>query len=609
MAGPDGAEVAKRLRLVQEPETESEQENDIYTEWRHLLAKTRYEVDDKGNLCCVVTDKNDRPTKKQLANFLARPIREITRDNGIETVMKFEIDGILAGGKPLPPVQISADKFSSLAWVPAEWGLGANVEPGSTNKDKVRHAIQCLAQGVKKETIYAHLGWRKINNKWVYLHAGGVIGADDITIDISEAGLNKYELPEEIEDVTDAAWFSFSTLSVAPFEVTIPLFALTYLAPLCEPLRQAGIEPAFVIWLSGLTGAMKSTLAAIFLSHFGTFTGKSLPGSFKDTANALEKKACLVKDSLFVIDDYHPTASQAEARQMEQKAQMILRGYGDRVARARMRPDTSLKPLYIPRGLCIVTGEDTPQAGQSTTARYLAVEVKKGDIKKSFLNGLQKEPEKLAEAMRGYIDWLIPQMDKLPEQLKEMFFELREKSLVDGQHARIPEVVVWLYMGLSFGLDYLKHTEVIDENKHSELLKEGWEIILQLAERQSQSITEDRPVEKFISTLEELIATKTICLKDLDNDPEEYEPEDFAGWFNVNYYYLLPDTIYKEVVQFCNGQGTRFPVTARTLWKQLEAEGLIYTERDKKQTYRVVQKRIQGKKLRLIILKRTAQNK
>src|SRR5438874_785271 len=39
-------------------------------------------------------------------------------------------------------------------------------------------ALQMLSSDVRRETVYAHTGWRDVGGRWVYLHAGGAIGAD-----------------------------------------------------------------------------------------------------------------------------------------------------------------------------------------------------------------------------------------------------------------------------------------------------------------------------------------------------------------------------------------------------------------------------------------------
>lgn len=570
----------------------------VYDEWLKLFAKTRYCVDVAGNLCYRKYYANGEVEEVPIANFLARPVREITRDNGLEAEKTFEIAGLLTGGTPLPAVAVPAKDFASMSWVAASWGLGANVEPGTGAKDKTRHAIQCLANGVERETVYTHLGWRKIGERWVYLHAGGAIGAEGVTVDVSAEGLGRYTLPEVTE--MDAVKCSLRLLDVAPLEVTIPLFSKVFLSPLCDVLRRGGVEPAFILWLAGVTGAMKSTLAALFLSHFGEFTGKNLPASFKDTGNSLEKKAFLTKDSLLVVDDYHPSSGQLEARKMEQAAQQILRGYGDRVARGRMRADTSLRPSYVPRGLCLVTGEDMPDAGQSTTARFLAVELKKGDIDEAILGELQANADKLAQAMRGYIEWLAPRLDEIPEKLRDQFQRRRQKATADGQHARIPEVVAWLHIGFQAGLDYAEQAGAITTGDKETLLGGGWRVLVGLARKQARRIEEEKPAAKFLHILGELFSSGEVCAKHIgfesDDDENKAVPfvNGFIGWQDREWYYLLPEVVYRRVAQFASTQGGHFPVTIRTLWKHLDAEGLIFVEKTGGETRRLIKESIPG---------------
>ena len=432
----------------------------VYDEWTDLLAETgRYSVDSRGYLCFEKFSERGGAESIPIANFLARPIREVSRDDGREVQLTFEIGGILTGGRCLPAVSVPAKDFAAMHWVSSSWGLGANIEPGIGAKEKVRHAIQSLASDVPRETIYTHLGWRQIGGKWVYLHAGGAVGAEGIRCEPGE-GLIRYILPDTADP--DAAKRSLRLLGVAPQEVTIPLFSLMFLAPLCEPLRRAGCEPAFVLWLAGQTGAMKSTLAALFISHFGEFPDKTaLPGSFKDTENSLEKRGFLAKDTVFVVDDFHPVASPVDARKMLKTAQGILRAYGDRKGRTRMKADTSIREGFPPRGLCLVTGEDLPDGGQSTTARYLTVELQRGAADLELLTECQANAAMLAQAMRGYVEWLAPRLDGIPEKLRKRFEECREEAMADEQHGRIPEVVAWLLLGFHSGLDFAVHTKAL----------------------------------------------------------------------------------------------------------------------------------------------------
>lgn len=538
--------------------------------WKDALRKTDYGVNNSGFLCYTKFGQDGEKELVPIANFLARPLREVVKDNGVETKTVFEIEGILSTGRSLPPVIVPADSFTSMNWVVKEWGLGANVKPGNSNKDKVRHAIQSLAIDIPRETVFTHLGWRNIDGTWVYLHADGAINGTGLSVDLKEEGLARYKFPER-NDIRAAVKQSLKIFDVAPRKVTLALYGLVYLAPLCEPLRMAGIEPSFVAWLIGLTGSKKSTLAGLFLSHFGDFTGKTLPGSFKDTANALEKKAFLTKDSLFVIDDYHPTSSTKEASTMEANAQQILRAYGDRVGRTRMKSDTTLRVAYQPRGLCLVTGEDAPTAGQSTTARYISIELTKDCVDTNVLTELQKSTDSLSQTMRSYIESI--NVETLPEKLYEMFVKLRERATVEGQHARIPETIAWLQIGVGMGLTHALGHGAINQAEKEQILKESWEALLQLAESQAKSIEGERPTQQFLGALSEMLTSGKIYTRYISD--EGGVSEDFIGWYDANTFYLLPGTTYNAVTKFFANRNAHIAVSEKTLWKQLEQENTL----------------------------------
>ncbi|OPX90383.1 MAG: hypothetical protein A4E53_01039 [Pelotomaculum sp. PtaB.Bin104] len=571
----------------------------IYNEWRKLLGNTRYCLDNVGNLCHKKFMPDGGFEEIPICNFLAKAVKETTRDDGLEQKKSFRIAGVLAGGIPLPEIEVSAKDFSGMGWIAPGWGLCPNIEPGSGTKDRVRHAIQSIAYGIEKETVYTHLGWRKIGGKWAYLHSSGAIGTANIIIDVSESKLERYELPAQTGDLVEAIKISLNLLRVAPLEVSIPLFAYTYLAPLCEPLQLAGYEPSFLVWLFGESGSMKSTLAALFLCHFGKFSRTSLPASFRDTINALEKKAFLVKDSLLVIDDFHPVPNPMEAKKMAQTAQRLLRGYGDRVGKARMNSDLTSRAAYAPRGLGMITGEDTPDLGRSATARYLGVELKKSTIDIQLLSETQSNTEKLAQAMRGYIEWLAHELDELPEMLGKWFVSNRQKAVSENQHGRLPEIVAWLYLGFTMALNFAEQTGALEREEKNKMLAKSWNVLVGLGADQAVIIESEKPARKFLGILRELMQAGTIFLRNLHDARPVSEPG-FLGWFDSEYCYLLPDLAYKTVQQFCIGQGGHFPVGQRMLWKELETENLLFVEQAKRYTTRITD--ASGRRLRVVKL-------
>ena len=100
----------------------------------------------------------------------------------------------------------------------------------------------------------------------------------------------------------------------------------------------------------------------------------------------------------------------------------------------------------------------------------------------------------------------------------------------------------------------------------------------------------------FFRGVQELLLSKTIYLKSFKNYQQELD-EPFAKL--VGYYdkekercYLLPDTIYNEVVKFYSVQGIKFTGNAGSTWKYLKEAGRLFPgEKDRNTT----KKSINGK--------------
>ncbi|MFF2017797.1 bifunctional DNA primase/polymerase [Paenibacillus sp. NPDC058177] len=559
---------------------------------------------------CKVKYKNEDETEYiPLANFAARIVKSIEKDNGPEKLMFYEIDGILTHSqRSLPSIQVPAQDFESMKWL-VMWGPEPTLFPGSTTRDLVRFAIQSTASAVISERIFTHLGWINIDGKWAYLHAGGALGVPNVKVEL-EPRLQNYQLTGCSTSNKKAMEASLRLLNVAPHRVTLVLWALTYLSPLCEWLRWLGIEPKFLVWLHGYTGSRKTTLAKLFLCHFGNLL-EHPPASFKDTANSVEKRGFHTKDSLLLIDDYHPTSSPSEKTKMESLAQQVLRGYGDRVGRGRMNQDTSLRPDYPPRGNALVTAEDLLSGG-SSVARLFPAELLKTDVNLKLLTQAQIDFEKLSTAMRGYLNWVGEAMNGPDHsELRQLFFEKRKAASHLGVHGRLVEAAVWLYLGLDLGLRYAESVGAVTAEMGQELRNKGWKLFLDIADEQGRQVTEIKPSMRFITIVSQLLANQSIHCHDVHKQivtrtiPKN---SSHVGWEDEEYCYFLPDLIYNEVSQFLSRRGEQFPVSPTTLWKELAEAGLTQTELSKEngktRKHYLVKKVVNKKRPRLLWLKK-----
>ena len=517
--------------------------------------------------------------KRKLCNLAPEIVCEITVDDGAVTTTYVRLRGVHESGRTLPEIEIPAADLASFNWMAERWGMDCILEVGKTVKDCVRHAIQTTAAHAEKKTMFAVTGWKKIGEEWYYLMPGD----DNHTVDL-HGKLQGYGMERKFDllDIQTAA--CLLRMMPVPEEIMLPLLAFTFLSPLNHFLKEAGCEPKFVLFLSGKTGSRKSTLAALMLSFFGKFTASELPLSFRDTANSILYNAFSLKDVLTVIDDLHPS-SRMEEQKMNSTAQAVMRAYGDRTGKGRLRADSTLMESRPPQGNAIITAEFAPDIGESGTARYFALELRESDVDLQNLTAYQKEATKgtLQRCMYAYTQWIKETFLHSEEAKQEWvrllnfyFLSCREEFRKSGIrcHGRVPEAVAHLQMGMDFFLLFLKEKQVMDEESCAEIQARFKEILYRLAARQAENIDQDKPTHKFIRKLYALLESNQAYVDD-KNNPGELGFGTCLGYQDDTFLYLHSELCHKVVRKFCEEQGENFSYTHKSLLKAMAEEGLI----------------------------------
>lgn len=506
-------------------------------------------------------------------------IREIVSfDDGQEEVKVAICEGLLKGKERLPPVRVPFEKMQTANWPLDLWGVKCIFFPRQSSSSQLFFAAQLLSNEVVEKTVYAHLGWQKISGDWCYLHSGGAIGIANAEVQIDQ-NLDRYKLPRQVKNPADALENVSKLHQIARTETIVPLIALAFLAPLVELFKLGGRIPNFVLLLYGQTGTRKTSLALIIQSFFGDFGTTSPPSSFKDTANAIELKAFKTKDSLLLVDDFHPQSTTAEARAMQQNFQKLLRGYGDRIGRARMGSNLKMRKSYPPRGMALITGEDLPR-GHSSSARFLGLEVERDEINLKVLSDFQGSKNKLKYAMRVFVEWIQPQFEKISDMINNRFSEVRGRYIENSNHGRSAEAVAYLQIAYEVMIMCMVEYKVVSESQVDEMLDSASEIFAKIVENQNDLGKQQSPVEQFVVSLTEMLNRGKVTLADR-KQPFGTHPGSGGtaiGWSSDTHLYLLPEATYNALSQHLGQRGEVVPVTATTLWKQIAAAGLLVTE-------------------------------
>jgi hypothetical protein len=527
-------------------------------------------------------------------------------DGSGEQRLVLTIGGSLWDGQQLPDARVPAGDFAGMGWVLGHWGCRAIVNAGQGAKDNLRAAIQTLSTPAR-HVVFQHTGWRKVDQHWLYLHAGGAIGQGDagkVLVDLAPP-LDRFRLPPPPAgaDLLAALRADLDLLNAAPLRITVPLLGGVYRAAL-------GGEPDCAINAVGHTGQGKSELAALGQQHYGpTMNRLNLPACWASTANALEALAFLCKDAVLVIDDFKPQGGRGEVEQLHAKADRIFRGQGNRSGRQRCRTDGTPRPARPPRGLILSTGEDVPR-GESLRARQLLLQVGKGDIDVTRLTPYQQAGVRglYAQAMAAFLARLAPHYDQVRTALPAEYATLRARALAADGHPRTPGVVADLALGLNYFLGFAKEAGAITAAEEAELWGKGWAALLEAAAEQAADIAGQDPARRFLRLLAAVLSSGRAHLAARDGGEPEgpascgwrlegagpanvpagcWRPQGrLVGWLDGDDVFLDPESAYAEAQRLGGDQGEQLTLSQRQLHKRLNESGLLASREGKKLTTR-----------------------
>lgn len=267
---------------------------------------------------------------------------------------------------------------------------------------------------------------------------------------------------------------------------------------------------------------------------------------------------------------------------MNAMAQAIMRAYGDRTGRGRLRADASPMESLPPQGNAIITAEFPPDIGESGTARYFALELMEGDVDLEVLTAFQKQAEDgtLQRCMYGYLEWLketyLWNVDGFLSDLKTQFEYWRDtfRRQCPNCHGRVPESAAWLVIGMRYLLAYLQDRLELTKAECENYCQRFYSILKTLAERQASNIVQDKPTHKFLQKLYALLESGQNCLLPR-HTAHEYLPPNCLGYEDDTYLYLFSEIALEAVQELCDRQGEAFNIKNKELLKQLAQEGVL----------------------------------
>jgi len=258
-----------------------------------------------------------------------------------------------------------------------------------------------------------------------------------------------------------------------------------------------------------------------------------------------------------------------------------------------------------------------PDIGESGLARLFCIEMQPGCINLPLLTEAQEKARDgcFVRCMSAYLRFLQYVLiknenggyyfnllkDNYPNYREEWRGILREKHI--KFHDRLPDTLSCLELGFVTMTKFLCKMETIDEAEMKALWVRMENVLITLAEKQSETVEADRPTHIFLRKLFSLIECGQVCLLPAKGTADNV-PKSYIGYEDDDYYYLMLDVSHKEVKRLCCEQDEGFAISAKSLAAALADEGLIESNGGKN-TQPI---RFGGKLKRVMLLKKDKAN-
>jgi hypothetical protein len=542
-----------------------------------------------------VTTRGEQLVEIQLANYRASIVTNFCLDDGVETKREFEIECELTGRRFA--FTVPAARFAPMDWPIEQMGPHAITFPNQ--KEYARAAIQSLSMSAEERNVYTHSGWRNVDGRWLFLHAGGPIGAEGSVPGVNvrlPGALARYELslPSTPEALTAAVSSSLKLVSLVPPSIGYPV-----LAAICRAVL-GGAD--FALHLAGETGAFKSEVAALAQQFFGAGMDRMhLPGSWASTGNSLEMLAFHAKDVLVVIDDFAPQGNAADVARYHAAADRVFRAAGNQAGRGRLDSTARLREPKPPRGLVLSTGEDIPR-GHSIRARLLILELSKGGVTPAALSECQAAARAgdYAQAMSGFLRWMASRVDATRVSLDQRVTELRAHALRDPAHARTPDIIANLQAAFESFLEFCKECGTIDVAQAEQLASSCWRALRDAAIAQAKHHAASEPAARFVALLRACLSSGQAHMAARDGTVPKQSPEDCGwrrdshgdwspkghciGWADEADIYIEPTAAYQVVQVAGRDIGEAIAVSEQMLKKRLREKSLLASTDESRET-------------------------
>lgn len=358
------------------------------------------------------------------------------------------------------------------------------------------------------------------------------------------------------------------------------LWTMTGLAHTIYPIvrRKLNMVEKPTLFYEGDSGCGKTQLTRAFQHFWGEFP--SLVGLLS-TERGIMSLCHEFKDALLVVDDY-----KAVNVQQRQTVTKIIQYSYNPIGTVKLRRDSSMATTKMPKGVMIISGEQFIAHEISLLGRTIMVETKTFNTKKTekCYQSVSRRIGDYRGFLPRFLHWFMDQDETVvQEKLKKLKQEMYSPHAGGPNADRIAINLAVNYICWELFVEYLKFSNVIDEEEREDLLEEHWDNVTKLMLRMVTLGGEAHHGTVFRENLIEAIQSGQVSITGLSGfDHENKPPIGFKKPGVEDHIYLYPNSVFQVIQKIFDKEVLN--TTKRALSRQLEDMGFFHKTDGKRHT-------------------------
>ncbi len=458
-----------------------------------------------GKVTVTTPGARGEPKVVTLANFSAPITGDVSEYEapGAEALRFAELSVVL-GEAPPRRVEVSMRDFGRMDWVAEQLGPRAWMATGRTGRDRLAQALGALSSPVARKR-YGYTGWQKTGDRWVYLHAGGAIGAEGVVPGVEVRvyePVSRFALPPppEGEALARAVTSVLAFLDIEPAGAVLPVAGQVFRAA----LGQARCS----IHVYGEAGVGKSLLTALGQQFFAPGAGENsaiLSWRVADSKVAVTQILAKAGDCVVMTDDLKLSGNSHADQEVMARADFVFASVYGAKGRHLGRREGGVRSQPAPRSVVLSSGEVLPRAGNSLIQRILPISLEDrmtGDVLGAMERGRAGVH---AGFMAAFIQWVAARYEEATANLVTQEVNIAD-ALGLGKGERAAKLLGALALGLAQLFEFLRvcgvPSTVIDHHA-----TRAQAALAGLSGHYDETAAEQNPAAKFIETLASALAS------------------------------------------------------------------------------------------------------